>query len=102
MKLKLYYFFYKSTLSISLGVSIILSLSITESLNSLYKEQFDFLPIFIQSFVFAGTALSLFYKEIAEANEYYFYYNQGVSKLELIIGTFLANFIIGMSINFLA
>jgi len=43
----------------------------------------------------AGFLLSLFYFELTSKNEYYFYYNKGISKLRLISVTAAINVLIG-------
>jgi len=46
-------------------------------------------------FMTAGFLLSLFYFELTSKNEYYFYYNKGISKLRLISVTAAINVLIG-------
>jgi hypothetical protein len=41
-----------------------------------------------------GFLFSIFFYEMRKKNEYYFYYNLGISKLRLILGAYLLNFII--------
>jgi len=43
-----------------------------------------------------GPLLSLFYKEISRKNEYYFYYNRGISKLNLIVVSMALNVLTGI------
>ncbi|TDE03984.1 hypothetical protein E0F91_10155 [Flavobacterium sandaracinum] len=42
--------------------------------------------------IFFGFFISLLIKEVNAKNEYLFYYNNGISKLQLFIYTFLVNF----------
>lgn len=56
------------------------------------------LPIAIMT---AGPLLSLFYKELFNKKEYYFYYNRGLSKTKLIIVTIIFNFVIGALLHFI-
>jgi hypothetical protein len=89
-KLKLYWEFYKSTLVTNVLFSIVLSLII-------FPLFFTLLPILIMT---GGPIISLFYKEISNKNEYYFYYNRGVSKLSLIIINILLNVLTGFILLF--
>jgi len=77
LKLKLE--FYKSTLIINLIISVVFGL-LTKSVNA-----FGF------SFTFIGFSVALFYKEIYRKQEYYLYFNAGISKLQLIVFCFLVN-----------
>ena len=49
---------------------------------------------FIVWIMTGGFLLSAFYFEISRRNEYYFYYNLGISKIKLLISAYLLNFII--------
>jgi hypothetical protein len=53
--------------------------------------------IIIYSFVVwimtGGFLLSAFYFEISRRNEYYFYYNLGLSKIKLLLTAYLLNFL---------
>ena len=53
--------------------------------------------IVIQSFVIwimtGGFLLSSFYFEITRKNEYYFYYNLGLSKIKLLLTAYLLGFV---------
>jgi len=44
----------------------------------------------------AGTMIGIFYKEITHQNEYYFYYNLGISKANLIAVNALLNILTGL------
>jgi hypothetical protein len=56
-------------------------------------------PAFIIIFSFivwimtGGFLLSAFYFEISRKNEYYFYYNMGLSKIKLLLTAYLLNFL---------
>ena len=54
------------------------------------------LPIAIMT---AGTFLSLFYKELSKKNEYYFYYNRGISKINLYVFTIILNVFTGILLH---
>ncbi len=43
-----------------------------------------------------GPILSIFYKEISKKNEYYFYYNRGISKVNLIAFSMILNMLTGI------
>ncbi|NOU47073.1 MAG: hypothetical protein HOO86_08430 [Bacteroidales bacterium] len=82
--IKLYWEFHKSTLIINWLFSMAISL---------LGFPFVIFPIVTMT---GGPFLSLFYKEIAHKNEYYFYYNRGISKLNLIIVSMIANILTGI------
>ena len=44
-----------------------------------------------------GYIISLGYFEVSKSNQYYFYYNMGLSKLRLFIVSYLYNVIFGVS-----
>ena len=48
-----------------------------------------------------GFLLSAFYFEITRRNEYYFYYNLGLSKIKLIMSAYFLNFIIVVPLLFI-
>ena len=85
-KLKAYWIFHKSTVILNLVSSAALSL-IT-------------LPVFLVVFpiliMTSGTLISLFYKEITHKNEYYFYYNLGISKPTLLVMNEFFNILTGL------
>jgi hypothetical protein len=64
-------------------------------------------PVFviIRSFVIwimtGGFLLSVFYFEITRKNEYYFYYNLGLSKLKLILVTYTLHVIVILPLLFI-
>jgi hypothetical protein len=43
-----------------------------------------------------GPLISLFYKEVSRKNEYYFYYNRGISKISLIVMSLAFNALVGV------
>ncbi|SEH57254.1 hypothetical protein SAMN02927937_00280 [Paenimyroides aquimaris] len=71
--------FYKSTLLINLLVSLSI-LFLTKSVSA-----------FIFSLTVIGFLAAIFYKEVYRKNEYYLYYNAGLSKLQLVLFCFLIN-----------
>lgn len=49
------------------------------------------------SYIFLGLLFHYFIYEVKNRNEYYFYYNMGLSRLSLWIITFVLNLIIGLT-----
>jgi len=85
-KLKAYWIFHKSTLTINI---------ITSASFSLIYFQL-FFRLFPTMMMTAGTMIGIFYKEITHQNEYYFYYNLGISKANLIAVNALLNILTGL------
>jgi len=83
-KVRLYWEFHKSTLFLNWVVSLI---------SILLTKSFLFVPITMMT---VGPFLSLFYKEISSKNEYYFYYNRGISKINLIVVNLILNILTGL------
>jgi len=77
---KLYWAFYKSTITINLVVSLMLFLVTGVSIT-----------VFAVSLVTAGLFFAFLYKEIWRPREYYFYYNWGISKVKLMLFCVLVN-----------
>jgi hypothetical protein len=74
--------FYKSTLTLSLSFA---------SMTVIFGIQ-----AFSIALMSGGTLCSLLYKELTLKNEYYFYYNLGISKTTLILTCCLVNILIGV------
>lgn len=85
-KLLLYWEFYKSTLILNWSFSMALSIII-------YPLFLTVLPICVMT---AGPIVSLFFKEVSRKNEFYFYYNKGISKISLITTNITLNLITGV------
>ncbi|MGZ3750293.1 MAG: hypothetical protein ACXVB0_22175 [Mucilaginibacter sp.] len=51
-------------------------------------------PAFVASFCVFGLMLSAFYFELFYKQQYYFYYNQGITKFKLIAFTFAGNILV--------
>lgn len=83
-KLKLFWEFHKSTLVLSWSFSIALSVI---TLN--------YIILLITSMT-AGPIISLFYKELTSKNEYYFYNNNGISKIKLILVSYSFHILLGL------
>jgi len=89
-KIRLYLNFHRSTLALNWLVSIAVS-----------SFSFSFRNLALATLT-AGFLVSLLYKEIRQRDEYYFYYNAGISKLNLILGSFLLNLISAELILFIS
>ena len=76
---KMYWAFYKSTVTINLVVSILIGFV------------FKSITVFALCLVTSGLFFAFIYKEITFPQEYYFYYNRGISKIKLIIFCILVN-----------
>ena len=85
---RMYWGFYKETLPINWGISFLLA-TITYPVPS---------SKFFLLIMASGAFLSLFYKELSRKNEYYFYYNRGITKLKLWSLTLLLNFFFGLTV----
>jgi len=57
---------------------------------------------FITSFVTGGYLLGILYFELARKNEYYFYYNLGITKARLIIMNYLFHLILMIPVLIIA
>lgn len=88
--IKFYWEFHKSTLIINWAFSLGFSFIILSSLTI----QSLIIPMTIMSMT-GGPLISIFYKEITRNNEYYFYYNRGISKINLIIASLILNVLVG-------
>ncbi|WP_160111129.1 hypothetical protein [Dysgonomonas sp. Marseille-P4361] len=74
----------------SIGIGLALSFISTTSHESLSTVPFLRLLIsFLRSWCLFGLPFTLLYKELARKNEYYFYQNAGISKVNLIAFTFM-------------
>lgn len=85
----LYWEFYKSTLIINWLFSVAISIA----------ASFLFFPFFRTlsiSVMTIGPILSLLYNEVSHNNEYYFYYNRGISKASLITTCMVLNILSGI------
>jgi hypothetical protein len=90
-KVKLLLLFYKSNLTLNISLStIIAGFSFLHPLYMLFG--------FGVCFMSAGSLFSLLYKEISKQKEYYFYYNNSISKKTLYLICIIGNFIVGFII----
>ena len=76
---KIYWAFYKSTVTINLVVSLMFGI-VSRSII-----------VFAISLVSIGLFFAFLYKEVVRPQEYYFYYNRGISQIKLIIFCMLVN-----------
>jgi hypothetical protein len=90
VKIQLLGIFYKSTLAISVGFAI---MATTLAMAFPWVVIFQ---IFAISFMTGGTIASLLYKEISLKHQYYFYYNQAISKATLVVTCISINIAIGV------
>lgn len=86
----LYLNFHKSTLLINWLVSISVSIF------------FFSLKNFAISTFSAGFLIAIFYKELTKRNEYFFYYNAGITKIQLISTNFLLNFVLAQLLIYIS
>jgi len=82
----MYWFFYKSTLTVNLVVSFLIGL-----ISLMISPVSVCINVFAISLVSSGLFFAFLYKEIVCPHEYYFYYNRGISKLKLILFCVLVN-----------
>ena len=95
MKVKLYWQFYKSTLILNLASSVLLAIIV--KLAAMADTPLSI--IYINCCMFVGPFICFYYNELSNKNEYYFYYNKGISKLSLYIITFSIYISIGLLIQ---
>lgn len=88
-KLILLTVFYKSTLLLSVLSSAAISIFRMFSVP-------DMMLAFGFCFLSGGTVITLLHKEGYKQQEYYFYYNKGISKPQLILTCIFGNLIIGL------
>ncbi|MBB4035564.1 hypothetical protein GGR21_001457 [Dysgonomonas hofstadii] len=88
-KASFYLFFFRSTLLISIAAAIAITFVIGSTFMQIVVAGSDpvlsVLSSVLKIWCTAGLAASLLYKETVRKNEYYFFYNVGISKIELII-----------------
>ena len=82
--IRFYWEFHKSTLIINWAISVGFSMILLSLLS---------IPVMSMT---GGPLISIFYKEISRKNEYYFYYNRGISKIKLIVVSLILNVLVGI------
>ncbi len=90
-KLRLLVVFYKSTLTLSIGISALMAAFSVFNIAGM-------LLLFGFCFLSGGTVVTLLYKELSKKHEYYFYYNKGISKWALAFTCITGNLLIGISL----
>jgi hypothetical protein len=60
-----------------------------------------FFTIFPITLMTGGPIISLFYKDIFRNNDYYFFYNRGITKIHLLGVTFIFHVIFGILVLFI-
>jgi len=93
VKLALHWEYFKSTLVLNLASSVLFAFFINSFLKTLPIPIPSFPVIYIRCLMTGGLLLCFIYKEISRKNEYYFYYNRGITKLSLWLVT-LATYIL--------
>jgi hypothetical protein len=87
VKITLHWEYLKSTLVLNLSSSVLLAFIVYLTLVNSQDAPPPLYVVYIRCCMFGGPLLCLFYKEMSRKNEYYFYYNRGISKLSLYITT---------------
>jgi hypothetical protein len=95
-KVKLFWEFYKSTLSMNLFSSVFLLFILFGAMQMVMKTSTPLILVYIHCCMFGGPFISFFYKELSRKKEYYFYYNRGITKVNLLVTTLLINFLFGI------
>lgn len=82
---RFYLEFYKSHLILNWAISIAFAFLLTPSFLT-------GLPIMLMT---AGPITCIFFQEFSRKKEYFFYYNRGITKLELLLSFLILNIITG-------
>lgn len=85
LKLKLLFIFYRSTLALNWSSSLAFAFV-------LFPKFSIILPVMLMT---GGSLLSIWYKDLSRKNDYYFYYNRGLSKAQLMLFSVLMNLLSG-------
>jgi len=87
VRLTLYWEFFKSTLVFNLASSVLLAIIIYMALKIMPDPPPPIQVVYIKCCMFGGPILCFLYNEMSRKEEYYFYFNRGVSKISLIVVT---------------
>ena len=87
-KISIYWEFHKSTLLINWVFSVVIATIVSPWL----------FPVVTMT---GGPILSLFYKEMSRKKEYYFYYNLGITKMNLMVISMVFNLVTGLLLIFI-
>jgi hypothetical protein len=94
----------KTILRTNIVFSIFLSLLsslILLAMPSSHSQTYIILRSFVVWIMTGGFLISAFYFDITRKNEYYFYYNLGLSKIKLLLNAYLLSFLFVIPIIFL-
>jgi len=94
----------KTILKTNIIFSIFLTLlsgAILLSIPSTHSPAYIIIRSFVIWMMTGGFLLSAFYFEITRKNEYYFYYNLGLSKIRLLSNAYLLSFIFVITILYI-
>jgi hypothetical protein len=97
-KVRLYWEFYKSTVVMNLGCSVLLAFSIFVGMQMAMLTPPSFIVVYIRCCMFGGPVLCLYNKVLARKNEFYFYHNKGIARSGLFIATFVIYISLGVLI----
>ncbi len=90
-KIAFYFLFFHSTLLISISISVAVTFVVGGGLPDASLSDVNsilpFVNFLLKIWCTAGLISVLLYKETVKKNEYYFYNNVGISKLEIIAMT---------------
>jgi len=89
LNFRLYWEFHKSTLLLNWIASIALALLTMSPI------------LFPIATMTGGMFISLFYKELTAKNEYYFYYNRGITKINLMGVNLILNILPGLILTYI-
>ena len=95
LKLKFHWAYFKSTFIFNIFSSVLLAFIVHAGLKIFPDSPPPLYLVYIKCCMFGGPLLCFFYKELSRKNEYYFYYNRGISKLSLFITTLLTYILVG-------
>lgn len=94
----------RSILKISIIFSIVLTISSLVLFNGVFKSD-NIINSLTYSYIFwlmtGGFLISVFYFELTRKNEYYFYYNLGISKIKLLLSAYLLHLVFIIPILFI-
>lgn len=93
-KIKVSLLFYRSTLTINCAISLLFDFVITSAQPQ--TSLIDWVRNYFYIFCSMGLLCAFLYKELICKEEYYFYYNCSVSKLRLIISSFIFSVFISL------
>lgn len=92
-RIKAHWLFFKSTLQIGIGAALGMCLL---SYMPPFPSPGGVIPLIIRFFSFlpAGILLDLLYREVARKEEYYFYHNLSITRVELWVVTLLLSYLL--------